>query len=833
MAVQVPVPKDTFRLVRVFLASPGDLGDERRAARDAVEEINKTIARPAGFHVDLIGWEDTISDRRRPQEIINEDLQTCEMFVGMMWKKWGTPPDSEGKFTSGFSEEFDIATKLNDGHGWPIIRLYFKNIDQSLLTDPGEDLKKVIKFKRNIESSKKIYFETFVDSIEFAKRMRISVADYINKLKTESQSRELSATSPQGASTSSTENRAQDESDSSPDLAQARFLADVAQDITSNRTVSADAVARLRNLSHALALSRNDELTLQAHDANILYGIRAELQLGAPEVTSLADAGLAAHTTDNLPVWYWVADRLGENRDWLVLSTIIGSTDTRVGAFQALLLTGEDVPEQIMDLPRSDFIQRWFAEEVPVPLRVGALRYIAAFGRKEDRQYIDAELQKKKSATLTAALEAEMAHILRFEGARAAAEFALGNSFDDLAATVLQPILETFPALDTAQLCTGLTHRASAIRLESLRVLAERGEVTPDRADELLADTSLPMRETALRLLDASGARSWSKEELKSIFVRKPAGGVFGGAAAGVDWDGEAAFERFQVEQECAKPRAELEKVVDDGRYGWFLSYCALAKAHFRSFAPAVRRDFDDQFKSRFLRYVQAIRDLIPGDAGVESLAQSMLAADVPTRRSWMREAANILIDHNNKQDLERVRRAIDNDEMDPSSNDIRFLGQRGDWEDVPRIQKLHADYRTRGLRSLLIGSKAPTLLSARALLQAAKGHVIALLKSEMSGELLAAVICGLSKTTFSKLPEDSVLSLLNHKEDAVRKAAALRIVQTRNTNYVHDLAATYADQSYRFYNVIRWLDLGLAFVPAAAKLAADRELKAFAAKWS
>ena len=167
MAAQIPVPKDTFRLVRVFLASPSDLGDERRAARDAVEEINKTIARPAGFHVDLIGWEDTISDRRRPQEIINEDLKTCEMFVGMMWKKWGTPPDTEGKFTSGFSEEFDLATKLNDQHGWPLIRLYFKIIDRGFLNDPGDDLKKVMKFKRKVEDEKKIYFESFTDSIEF------------------------------------------------------------------------------------------------------------------------------------------------------------------------------------------------------------------------------------------------------------------------------------------------------------------------------------------------------------------------------------------------------------------------------------------------------------------------------------------------------------------------------------------------------------------------------------------------------------------------------------------------------------------------------------------
>ena len=661
--------------------------------------------------------------------------------------------------------------------------------------------------------------------------MRISIADYINKLKSETQSKELSVGSPQGAATAVTDEESQDDS-SSPDLAQAKFLVDVATNITNNSPVSADAVARLRNLSNALALSHNDELTLQAHDANILYGMRATVQLSGSEITTLADAGLAAHSTDNLPVWYWVADRLDHNKDWVVLSTIVGSTETRIGAFQALSLTEQQVPDRILELSRHDFIARWFADGVTAPLRLEALRYLAAFGRNEDREFIDAELAKKNSATLTAALEAEITHILRFDGTRAAAEFALVHSFDEMAPSALQPALDALGALDTVQLRVGLAHRAAAIRLESLRILTERGDVALDQAEELLADTSLPMRERAVRLLDASGTRSWSTEELKSIFVRKPAGGVFGGIGAAVDWDGEAAFERFQVDQECGKPKDELQKVVDDARYGWFMSYRALAKAHFRSFASTVRHDFDDRFKIRFQRYVQAIRDLIPGDAGIETLAQSMLSAEVATRREWMRKTADFLIENNNKEDLERLRRAIDNDEMEPSANDIRFLGHRGDWDDVARIQKLNADYRTRGVRSLLIGSKAPTQLAATALLQVAKGRTIELLKCELSGELLAAVICGLSKAAFGKLPDQTILTFLNHKEDPVRKAAALRVVQTKGGAFVRDLAKTYADQSYRFYNVIRWLDLSVAFIPSAARLAADRELKSFASRW-
>ena len=84
----------SVEVIRIFLGSPGDLEPERRAARDAVEEINRTVARPAGYHFDLVGWEDTLSSVGRPQSVINEDLETCQLFIGLIWQRWGTPPRS-------------------------------------------------------------------------------------------------------------------------------------------------------------------------------------------------------------------------------------------------------------------------------------------------------------------------------------------------------------------------------------------------------------------------------------------------------------------------------------------------------------------------------------------------------------------------------------------------------------------------------------------------------------------------------------------------------------------------------------------------------------------
>ena len=76
--------EETRKIIRVFLASPGDLQDERKFVRRAIDEINRTLANRLGYHVELMGWEDTVSKYGRPQGIINQEVDRCELFLGMM-----------------------------------------------------------------------------------------------------------------------------------------------------------------------------------------------------------------------------------------------------------------------------------------------------------------------------------------------------------------------------------------------------------------------------------------------------------------------------------------------------------------------------------------------------------------------------------------------------------------------------------------------------------------------------------------------------------------------------------------------------------------------------
>ena len=158
---------DSRKIVKVFLASPGDLADERRAAKTVVDEDNSLTADEFGYQVELVGWEDTVSVYGRPQATINRDLERCELFLGLMWKKWGTPPDVSGPYSSGFEEEFETSVQRRLSDGRPEISLLFKEIDPAFLVDPGEDLKKVLAFKERLVAEKRILFEGFADIRDF------------------------------------------------------------------------------------------------------------------------------------------------------------------------------------------------------------------------------------------------------------------------------------------------------------------------------------------------------------------------------------------------------------------------------------------------------------------------------------------------------------------------------------------------------------------------------------------------------------------------------------------------------------------------------------------
>jgi len=74
--------------LRIFVASPSDVDEERKALATVVEELNRTIGREKDVMLDLIQWEtDVVPDMGPPQEVINRQIEKIgpyDIFIGIM-----------------------------------------------------------------------------------------------------------------------------------------------------------------------------------------------------------------------------------------------------------------------------------------------------------------------------------------------------------------------------------------------------------------------------------------------------------------------------------------------------------------------------------------------------------------------------------------------------------------------------------------------------------------------------------------------------------------------------------------------------------------------------
>jgi tetratricopeptide (TPR) repeat protein len=90
--------------LRVFVATPGDLADERTVVRTTIDEHNARQADDA-TRFEKVGWESVRGTAQRPQEAINELIGECHYMIVMFRKAWGSEPGSPWGYTSGTEEE--------------------------------------------------------------------------------------------------------------------------------------------------------------------------------------------------------------------------------------------------------------------------------------------------------------------------------------------------------------------------------------------------------------------------------------------------------------------------------------------------------------------------------------------------------------------------------------------------------------------------------------------------------------------------------------------------------------------------------------------------------
>ena len=140
------------KILRVVVASPSDVQEERDVLDKVVTEVNRGVAADRGIRLEVARWETDAYPGFHPdgpQGLIDPILRItdCDLLIGIFWKRFGTATsDAE----SGTEHEIHVAHEAWKRSGAPQIMIYFN--EQSAF--PGSSVgavqwAHVLRFKEN------------------------------------------------------------------------------------------------------------------------------------------------------------------------------------------------------------------------------------------------------------------------------------------------------------------------------------------------------------------------------------------------------------------------------------------------------------------------------------------------------------------------------------------------------------------------------------------------------------------------------------------------------------------------------------------------------------
>jgi internalin A len=171
------------RILRIVLASPGDVQAERNALPSVLEELNSGVAADRGLRLELARWETDTHPGfhpEGPQGLIDPILKItdCDVLIGIFWKRFGTPT-ADGK--TGTEHEFNLAYQSWKEKGSPQIVVYFNQRPYTPKSSTeAEQWKQVIDFRDRFP--KEGLWWPYKGKAQFEKLVRNHLTNYIRSL---------------------------------------------------------------------------------------------------------------------------------------------------------------------------------------------------------------------------------------------------------------------------------------------------------------------------------------------------------------------------------------------------------------------------------------------------------------------------------------------------------------------------------------------------------------------------------------------------------------------------------------------------------------------------
>jgi len=184
--------------IRIFLSSPGDVADERRAARLVIERLRTDPLLRGQVDLDPIDWSDPDSATpmlatMTPQEAINRGLakpSESDIVIVIFWARMGTPlppeylkPTGE-RYLSGTEWEYEDAVNASKiaGTGLPLVVIYRREGAPALQLDDPQFAQKLEQWQRV-----QTFFAPFTNpdgSLQQGYNRHTSIDDFTRQLET-------------------------------------------------------------------------------------------------------------------------------------------------------------------------------------------------------------------------------------------------------------------------------------------------------------------------------------------------------------------------------------------------------------------------------------------------------------------------------------------------------------------------------------------------------------------------------------------------------------------------------------------------------------------------
>ncbi len=176
----IAMPRDD-RVFSLLLACPTDVQDEAGLVRSAVEEVNRGVGALQGVRLEVVDWQTHASPGigSDAQAVINRQLPDCDIFLGVMWARFGTQTPRAG---SGTEEEFDRAlTRYQNNRRSVKILFYFKEEPLAPNTIEPAQLQKVKAFRERLQQEG-VFYGAFESGEEFERQLRLDLGQQVKEL---------------------------------------------------------------------------------------------------------------------------------------------------------------------------------------------------------------------------------------------------------------------------------------------------------------------------------------------------------------------------------------------------------------------------------------------------------------------------------------------------------------------------------------------------------------------------------------------------------------------------------------------------------------------------